>query len=99
MAKIKENALKFAGYEIDIDKAAYDVLWNEIIKENVDANNETSSQLEKGGRGIINSVEKLFLTPLTKFVFTQEVNSESKIHIKNIKIKDESIVLDAEVIK
>ncbi len=97
LKKIKENALKNTGFEIEVSDDVSTAIWAEIIRKKTDANGLVSTQLEMGARGILTSLEKLFLTPLTKYVFTNNIQSGEKVIIATIRIDGETVVFNERV--
>lgn len=94
LEKIKENALKNSGYEIELSKVAGETLWQEIISFKQDDNGKMASQLEQGARGILTSLEKLYVTPLAKYVFTNNIQSGEKIIINTITINGHNVTFN-----
>ncbi len=73
--KICQNLMTDKKIEIRLTEKAFNVLKENALKN-----------LQNGGRGIGNVVENLFINPLSRFLFDNEIFGNSKISVDDIKI-------------
>ena len=73
--KIRQNLIEDKKIDVQLTEKAFNVL-----KEN------TLKNLQNGGRGIGNVVESLFINPLSRFLFDNEISGNAKISVDDIKI-------------
>lgn len=73
--KICQNLMADKKIEIRLSDKSFAVLKENALKN-----------LQNGGRGIGNVVESLFINPLARFLFDNEIGGNSKIFVDDIKI-------------
>lgn len=73
--KICKNLMADKKIEIRLSEKAFNVLKENALKN-----------LQNGGRGIGNVVESLFINPLSRFLFDNEISDNAKISVDDIKI-------------
>lgn len=73
--KICQNLMEDKKIEVQLSEKAFNVLKENALKN-----------LQNGGRGIGNVVESLFINPLSRFLFDNEISGNAKISVDDIKI-------------
>ena len=73
LAKIVKQIYQDKAIEIEISKEAHETLAQNVLKN-----------LDNGGRGIGNIVESLLINPLSRYLFDNEIFSNSKVVIEQI---------------
>lgn len=85
--KIIQNLSVEKKINVEIKEKALEILYTESLKN-----------LDNGGRGIGNIVESLFINPLSRFIFDNDIKDNVHLNIKNIVIKDTLVSLECDVI-
>lgn len=78
--KIRQKLLTNKRIDVHLSDKAFNVLQENALKN-----------LTNGGRGIDNIVEKLFINPLSRYLFDNEINGNAKILVDDIKISESYI--------
>ncbi len=73
--KIRQNLIEDKKIDVQLTEKAFNVLKENALKN-----------LQNGGRGIGNVVESLFINPLSRFLFDNEISGNAKISVDDIKI-------------
>ena len=73
--KICQNLMADKKIDIRLSEKAFNVLKENALKN-----------LQNGGRGIGNVVESLFINPLSRFLFDNEISGNAKISVDDVKI-------------
>lgn len=84
--KIKSNMKGELNIELTISENAMQILEEAAL-----------GNLENGGRGIGNIVESMFVNPLSRYMFDEEVFNNAKITINSIMRKEMVVSLECEV--
>ncbi|KAA9023917.1 AAA family ATPase [Niallia endozanthoxylica] len=86
--KIKENLMQTKGISIQFDDEAMEFITDKSLQN-----------LENGGRGIGNIIEKYFINPLSRYLFDNEINESCELTVRTIKEENEVVELESEVSK
>ena len=73
--KIRQNLMTDKRISVNLSDKAFNVLEENALKN-----------LQNGGRGIGNVVESFFINPLSRYLFDNEIESNKKISVDDIKI-------------
>lgn len=85
--KIIHNLSEEKKINIKISEKVLEILYAETLKN-----------LDNGGRGIGNIVESLFINPLSRFIFDNDIKENVQLNIKNIIINDTLVSLECDTI-
>ena len=80
--KICKNLSNDKKIEVTLNEQAFNVLADKAIKN-----------LSNGGRGIGNIVESLFINPLSRYIFDNNISEVAKIDVVNIDINSDIVRL------
>ena len=75
--KIRQNLMADKKISVNLSDNALKVLQENALKN-----------LQNGGRGIGNVVESLFINPLSRYLFDNEIGENTKIRVDDIKISE-----------
>ncbi len=85
--KIKDNIFATKGIKIELGDVAFKYL---LVK--------SFGNLENGGRGIGNVVEKNFINPLARYIFDNDVKADKIIKINSIAEENAIVSIDCELV-
>lgn len=86
LKKIKTNLYESKGISLEIEKPALQFIMEKSLKN-----------LDNGGRGIGNVIEKYFINPLSRNMFDRQVMDPCTYTIRTIYEKNEVVELESEV--
>ncbi len=76
------------------DTKGIDLVFTDTVVEYLKT--KSFGNLENGGRGIGNVIEKYLINPLARYIFDNQIKAGESITIKNIVEKDKVVVLECE---